>query len=166
MPERHDVDPAGSDIERGSLVQVARIQVLRACGELPPGSATEQLRNFCGRTWEILHTPTQVALYRLWIGQTPSDPDLARFYATEVYRPLHAMMTRIVIRGRETGEFRTAMPSAAARVILAALVEQAFWCNHVDAVGPAVGGCTRVVADTLAVVLGGIAAQSYNLTTS
>jgi hypothetical protein len=42
-------------------------------------------------------------------------------------------------------------------VILAALMEQAFWCNHAEAFGPVVGGgCNRVIAETLSVLLGGL----------
>jgi hypothetical protein len=139
------------------ISDVARAQVARACRELPPGSAIEQLRNFCGRIWDILHTPTQAALYRLWVSEAPRDPELARFFAEEVYRPLHGALVEIIHRGIVAGQFRPVSPRAAARVILAALMEQAFWCNHADAYGPAVGGgCNRVIAETLSVLLGGM----------
>ena len=139
------------------ISDVARAQVARACRELPPGSAIEQLWNFCGRSWDILHTPTQAALYRLWVSEAPRDPELARFFAEEVYRPLHEALVEIIHRGIADGQFRAVSPRAAARVILAALMEQAFWCNHADAFGAAVGGgCNRVIAETLSVLLGGM----------
>src|SRR5689334_10856379 len=139
------------------ISDAARAQVARACRELPPSSAIEQLRNFCGRSWDILHTPTQAALYRLWVSEAPRDPELARFFAEEVYRPLHGALVEIIHRGIVAGQFRPVSPRAAARVILAALMEQAFWCNHADAYGPAVGGgCKRVIAETLSILLGGL----------
>ncbi len=139
------------------ISDVARAQVARACRELPPGSAIEHLWNFCGRSWDILHTPTQAALYRLCVSQAPRHPELARFFAEEVYRPLHGALVEIIHRGIVAGQFRAVSPRAAARVILAALMEQAFWCNHADAYGPAVGGgCNRVIAETLSVLLGGM----------
>lgn len=156
-PQNPGIPRDRRNIEREAVVFVARGQVARACRELPPGSAVEQLRNFCGRTWEILHTPTQAALYRRWVTQAPRDTELARFYSEEVYRPIHSMMVEIIVRGVATRQFRAVAPQAAARVILAALIEQAFWCNHAEAFGPAVGGgCNRVTAETLSVLLGGL----------
>lgn len=142
---------------RSAVREVARGHVARACSELPPGPAVEQLRNFCGRGWEILHTPAYGALHRLWVTEVPRYPDLARFYAEEIYGSVHGMLVGIVERGIAEGHFRPVDARVAARVILAALVKQAFWCNHVDAFGPAVGGgCNRVVADTLSILLGGL----------
>jgi AcrR family transcriptional regulator len=142
---------------RSAVREVARIHVTRACRELPPGPAVEQLRNFCGRSWEILHTPTYAALYRLWVTEIPRYPDLARFYADEVYGPVHDLLVGIIERGIAEGQFRPVVPGTAARVIMAALAKQAFWCNHGEAFGPALGsGCNRVVAETLSILLGGL----------
>jgi AcrR family transcriptional regulator len=118
-------------------------QIAKACGALPPGPAVEQLRNFCGRTWELLRTPAYAALERQWL--------------TEIYGTIHAMLAGILERGIAAGELRPTDARAAARVILSALVTQAFWCSHPDAFGPAVAnGCHRAVADTLSLVLGGL----------
>jgi AcrR family transcriptional regulator len=145
------------DLFRVAVREAARGQVLRACSEPPPGPAAEQLRNFCGRCWEILRTPSYAALHRLWVTEVPRDPGLARFYAEEVYGTVHGMLERIIERGIVAGQFRPVVPRAAARLIMAALTEQAFWCNHADAFGPAVGGgCNRVVAETLSILLGGL----------
>jgi hypothetical protein len=66
-------------------------------------------------------------------------------------------MVGIIERGIAQGEFRAVAPRTAARVIIAALARQAFWCNHAEAFGPAVGGgCNRVVAETLSILLGGL----------
>lgn len=147
------------------LSELARARVARACRELPPGSAIERLWNFCGRSWDILHTPAQASLYRLWVAEAPSDPELARFFAEEVYRPLHGALVEIIHRGIVDGQFRAVSPHATARVILAALIEQAFWCNHADAFGAAVGGgCNRVIAETLSVLLGGLLPPAQDFT--
>lgn len=154
------------DLLRSAVRAVARQHLARACGALPPGSAVEQLRNFCGRGWEILHTPTYAALDRLWVTEVPRYPDLARFYVEEVYGTIHGALVGILERGIAAGEFRPVAPRPAARVILAALVKQAFWCNHPDAFGPAMaGGCHRAVADTLSLVLGGLQPAGPDSTT-
>jgi AcrR family transcriptional regulator len=142
---------------RTAVRAVAGNLVMRACHPLPEGSAVEQLQNFCGRGWEIMHTPTYAALHRLWVSEVPRYPDLAHFYAAEVYGGIHDMLVGILRRGIVRGEFRPVVPHAAARLIMAALGKQAFWCNHADAFGPSVGGgCNRVVADTLSILLGGL----------
>lgn len=142
---------------RCAVREVALGHVARACRELPPGPAVEQLRNFCGRGWEILHTPTHAALNRLWVTEVPRHPELARFYAEEVYGTVLGMLAGIIERGVAEGVFRPVAPRTAARVIMAALVKQAFWCNHAETFGPALGGgCNRVVADTLSILLGGL----------
>jgi AcrR family transcriptional regulator len=145
------------DLFRSAVREVARDYVARACSALPPGPPAEQLRNFCGRSWEILHTPTFAALDRLWTTDVPRFPDLARFYAEDVYGAVHGTLVEIIERGIAEGDFRPVSARAAARLILAALVRQAFWCNHADVFGPAVGGgCNRVVAETLSILLGGL----------
>jgi hypothetical protein len=132
-------------------------QIAKACTALPPGTAVEQLRNFCGRTWELLHTPAYAALEGQWLTEAPHHADLTRFYAENVYGTIHATLAAIVERGIASGELRPTDARAAARVILSALVTQAFWCNHPEPFGPAVaGGCHRAVADTLSLVLGGL----------
>ncbi len=143
-------------LARRAVREVARAHVAGACSGLPPGPAIEQLRNFCGRNWEVLHTPTFAALDRLWVAEAARFPDLARIYAEEVHRPLHATLVAIIERGIAEGQFRPVAPAPAARVVLAALLKQAFWCNHSDGFGPAVGGCKRVVAETLSLLLGGL----------
>lgn len=135
-------------------------QVARACSALPPGPAVERLRNFCGRTWELLHTPTYAALERQWLTAGRQHADLTRFYAEKVYAAIHATLVEIIDHGIVAGELRKTDSRAASRVILSALVTQAFWCNHPDAFGPAVAGnCHRAVADTLSLVFGGLQAS-------
>jgi AcrR family transcriptional regulator len=142
---------------RTAVRDVARDLVTRACHPLPEGTAVEQLQNFCGRGWEIMHTPTYAALHRLWVGEVPRYPDLAQFYAAEVFGRIHEVLVGILRRGIVTGEFRPVVPHTAARLIMAALGKQAFWCNHAEAFGPSVGGgCNRIVADTLSILLGGL----------
>jgi len=132
-------------------------QIEKACTALPPGTAVERLRNFCGRIWELLHTPAYAALEQQWLAEVPHRADIARFYAEHVYGTVHATLTGILERGIAAGELRPADARAVARVILSALVTQAFWCNHPAAFGPGVASnCHRAVADTLSLALAGL----------
>ena len=142
---------------RAAVRFVAQRHVARACGELPPGCAVDQLRNFCGRGWEIFHTPTYAALYRLWVTEVPRSPEYADLFAEEVFAGIHRILTQIIERGVAEGTFRPVASHAAARVIHAGLVTQAFWCLHGESLGLSHGAdCSRVVADTLSLVLSGL----------
>jgi AcrR family transcriptional regulator len=150
---------------RGAVRAVAAEHVARTCAPLPPGSAVEQLRNFCGRCWDVLHTPAHAALHRLWVTDLVRYPDLARFYGDEVYAAIHRMLSGTIERGIAEGVFRPVPPAAAARVIMAAMGQQAFWCSHADAFGPGLReDCHRAVADTLNVMLGGLRAPAPDST--
>lgn len=141
-------------------ILAARTHVARLCAALPSGPAVAQLHNLCGRGWELLRTPAFARMYRLSVADVPRLPDLARSCAEEVYEPLHEALARLVEQGIEEGAFRPVSSHAAARLIVAALVQQAFWCNHVDAFGPSLaGGCHRVVPETLSIVLGGLTSR-------
>jgi hypothetical protein len=132
-------------------------EIRRACQELPPGTAVEQLRNFCGRGWEMLHTPEFDRMYRAMVNEIAGSSEAGRFYAHEVCAPILSALTGIIGRGIASSEFRLQNPHFAARMILAALIQQAFWCNHAEVVGPELGcGCNRIVTDTLSIVLGGM----------
>src|SRR5262245_26710908 len=105
-------------------------EIQRACLELPPGTPIEQLRNFCGRGWEILHTPEFDRVHRIMINEMPADPEARRFYSEQICGPLLGVLEGILVRGMARAEFALEHPHRAARVILAALIQQAFWCNH------------------------------------
>lgn len=148
------------DLFRSAVRAIARTHVSRLCGTLPPGPGVAQLRNFCGRGWELLRTPIFAQLYRLTVADMQRFPDLVRFYAEEVYGPMYQTLARMIEQGIAEGAFRPLSAHCAARLIVSALVQQAFWCNHVDAFGPSLGaGCHRVVAETLSLVLGGLTAR-------
>ena len=145
------------ELDEEALRDIARTHIARLCDALPPGPAVAQLQNICGRGWELLRTPAFARMHRLAVADAPRSPDLARFSAEEVYGPLLQVLARTIEQGIAEGVFRPVSAHAAARLIVSVLVQQAFWCNHPDAVGPSLAaGCHRVVAETLSLVLGGL----------
>lgn len=149
--------PGAADLDEAEVRDMARAHVTRLCRALPAGPAIEQLQNVCGRGWELLRTPMFAQMYRLAVTDASRSPDLARFYAEEVYGPLCQVLARTIDQGIAEGALRPVSSHTAARLIVSTLVQQAFWCNHADAIGPALGGgCHRIVAETLSMVLGGL----------
>ena len=133
----------------------------RAAAELPGGSAAEQLRNFCGRAWEIINTQRFARIYRLLVTEVAQKPALAKFFAEEIGLPIRRQLETIISSGINRGEFRPVAAAAAARAIAGSLVTQAFWCNHMDLWGAALCGVpSRVVPETVGLVLGGLVSDS------
>lgn len=140
-------------------IVTARTHVALMCGALPPGPAVEQLQNFCGRGWELLRTPLFARMYRHMIVDGPGARDVARVYAEEVYVPMYQMLARLIEEGIAQGAFHPVCSHTAARLLVSALVQQAFWCDHAEGFGPLAGGCNRVVPETLSIVLGGLTSR-------
>jgi AcrR family transcriptional regulator len=105
-----------------------------ARGEERPesGSPSDQLRMLMERYWEFVTSPAFSTIHRLVIGELHQFPDLARFYAEEVIDRGMRLITGIVRRGIDAGEFRETDPSAAARMLVALFVMNGVWCDKRD----------------------------------
>ena len=129
----------------------------RASAELPGGSAADQLRNYCGRAWEIINTQRFARIYRLLVTEVAQKPVLAKFFAEQIGLPIRRQLEAIIANGVARGEFRAVSAASAARAIAGSLVTQAFWCNHMDLWGPALCGVpSRVVPETVGLILQGL----------
>ena len=102
-----------------------------ARGEERPesGSPSDQLRMLMERYWEFVTSPAFSTIHRLVIGELHQFPDLARFYAEEVIDRGMRLITGIIRRGIDAGEFRETDPSAAARMLVALFVMNGVWCD-------------------------------------
>lgn len=145
------------DMLRAVIQQAIVVPMARAAAELPSGTAAEQLRNYAGRAWEIIHTPVFAGIYRIVVAEVPEYPGLARFFAAHVSGPIQAQLELIIAQGIARGEFRPVTASAAAGTLRGALVAQAFWCNHAEVWGqPPGSAASRVVPETLSLLLDGL----------
>lgn len=105
-----------------------------ASGEERPesGSPSDQLRMLMERYWEFVTSSAFSTIHRLVIGELHQFPDLARFYADEVIDRGMRLITGIIRRGIDAGEFRETDPSAAARMLVALFVMNGVWCDKRD----------------------------------
>lgn len=110
-------------------------QIERGERELAAASkqtAWETLEQFVRGYWRFLRSPKFAALFRLIHAELSSFPDLVRFYAAEVVERWRRLVTGILERGIESGEFRDVDPEVAARMLSPVLLMHAMWCSHRD----------------------------------
>jgi len=122
--------------------------------QLPPGPVVEQLRNYCGRAWDVLRTPAFAEAYR---------QSLVRQARTEAadgaIEACLADVHRLLVAGVRAGDFRPLPCGQVARLLVSSLLARAFWCAASDATDARFAGtCGRVVAETLDVLLPAILA--------
>ena len=91
------------------------------------GTPTEQLCAAMRGYWKFVRSPVFSTIYRLVLGELHQFPDLAKFYADEVVARAQKMLSGIIQRGVETGEFREIDPAVAARMLMALTVMNAIW---------------------------------------
>jgi AcrR family transcriptional regulator len=94
---------------------------------LQDGTPTELLHIYMRRYWRFVRSPAFSTLYRLVIGELHQFPDLAQFYAHEVVERVLRLLTGILERGIESGEFRQMEPVVAGRMLIALLIMNAIW---------------------------------------
>jgi AcrR family transcriptional regulator len=88
---------------------------------------TEQLLAAMRGYWAFVRSPIFNTLHRLVLGELHQFPDLARFYADEVVARGLRLLSGIIRRGTESGEFRDVDPMIAARMLVAMTVMNAIW---------------------------------------
>jgi len=117
--------------------------------ELPPGPLVEQLRNYCGRVWDVLRTPAFAEAYRQSLAR-PAGRQVVDGAIEACLADIH----RLLVEGVRAGELRPLPCGPLARLLVSSLLARACWCAYPDTIDPRVAGtCTRVVAETLAVLL-------------
>lgn len=102
------------------------------------GLVTMQVDAFEGPTRDLLQialraigqfvlTSDRVVLPKIIIAEAGAFPELARFYRTEIIDKGLTLLGRILARGMERREFRTAQPEHVARLCIAPVLLAAFW---------------------------------------
>src|SRR5919201_1843857 len=98
-------------------------------------TATEQLTSHMRGYWQFLRTPAFAAIYRMVIGELRNFPDLAQFYATEVIARGLRLLSGIIQRGIDSGEFRPMNAEVAARGMAGMFIAHAIWCGDRECFG-------------------------------
>ena len=107
----------------------------RAERNLSAETATEQLTGYMRGYWQFLRSPAFAAIYRMVIGELRNFPDLAQFYATEAIARGLKLLTGIIQRGIDSGEFRPMSAEVAARGLAGMFIAHAIWCGDRECFG-------------------------------
>lgn len=102
------------------------LAAVEAMVERPEGSSAELLRLLFQRLAALLESDASV-VPKLVIAEAANFPALAEFYVEAVVKRGLALLSRILARGVERGEFRPVEPSATAPLVIAPVLLMALW---------------------------------------
>ena len=119
--------PNKEELFREMIRKTAVAAIERTEQAVSHGTPTEQLMAFMKGYWQFVRTPVFSTLYRLVLGELHQFPDLAKFYAHEVVSRGLKLLSGIIRRGTDTGEFREIDPAVAARMLVALVVMNGIW---------------------------------------
>jgi AcrR family transcriptional regulator len=119
--------PNKEELFREMIRQTAVAAIERAEQAIGHGTPTEQLMAFMKGYWQFVRSPVFSTIYRLVLGELHQFPDLAKFYAHEVVARGLTLLSGIIRRGTDTGEFREIDPAVAARMLVALVVMNGIW---------------------------------------
>jgi AcrR family transcriptional regulator len=111
----------------GDRLKEARLALLAARDDV---STVTLLRNFTEEWWAFLCTAEYQTVYRLVIGELHRFPELLAFYAQEAVLPARELLSTIIARGVQTGEFRQVEPTIAARILASMFIPHSLWVSH------------------------------------
>jgi AcrR family transcriptional regulator len=92
------------------------------------GSAREQLLAFMAHYWDFVRTPAFSVIYRVVVSELHHFPDLVEFYSAEVIARTQKLLSGIIRRGTDAGEFRAVDPAVAGRMLISLFSTSAMWC--------------------------------------
>ncbi|MEQ1807308.1 MAG: TetR/AcrR family transcriptional regulator [Burkholderiaceae bacterium] len=121
------------------------------------GPSAELLTLIYQQWWEHIGETRASGIMKLMISEVRNFPEIAQFYADEVIQPTHELLTRLLERGIERGEFRHI---DVAHVVHALVAPMLFLMLHKHSIG-ACGVChsidpRAVIAAHLDLVLNGL----------
>lgn len=93
------------------------------------GSSSEMLRYAMRSWWERIGNTPASGIPKLVMGEAQNFPDIANFYHAEVIEPGVALIRRILLRGIDSGEFRSIDLDQAVHTVYAPMIFLMMWKN-------------------------------------
>jgi AcrR family transcriptional regulator len=93
------------------------------------GTAAEQVDAYIHAWWQFNLSPRVQTIARLLVGELHRFPELGQFYADEVVVRKVQVLSKLIARGVESGQFRPVEPEPTARLLGAMMFSYASWCG-------------------------------------
>jgi AcrR family transcriptional regulator len=122
--------PNKEELFREMIRQTAVAAIESGERTIAAGTPTEQLCAAMRGYWKFVRSPVFGTIHRLVLGELHQFPDLAKFYADEVVSRGLRLLSGIIKRGVENGEFREVEPATAARMLVALTVLNGIWSDQ------------------------------------
>ena len=106
---------------------VPRLEEFERLASTSSESARDLLVAFARSWFEKVLTSPMAGLAKLMIAESANFPELARFYHDEVIARSGRILTSVVERGIERGEFRKLDPAYTVMILRAPLILRAIW---------------------------------------
>jgi AcrR family transcriptional regulator len=119
--------PNKEELFREMVRQTAVAAIERAEQANTPGTPSAQLVAYMRAYWAFVRSPAFSTIYRLVLAELHQFPDLAKFYANEVVARGQRLLSGIIRRGIDAGEFREIDPMVAARMLVALTIMNGIW---------------------------------------
>ena len=119
--------PNKEELFREMIRRTAIAAIERAEQANTQGTPTSQLLAFMKGYWAFVRSPVFITIYRLVLGELHQFPDLAKFYAIEVVARGQKLLSGLIQKGIDAGEFREMDPMIAARMLVALTVMNGIW---------------------------------------
>jgi AcrR family transcriptional regulator len=125
------------------------------------GSTVDLLRTLLVPWWQHLVNSPASGVFKLMVTESRNFPDVADFYAREVMQPGEALLTRVIRRGIDLGEFR---PVDVRHTVFSVLLPLVMVCVHKHSLGacspvPALDP-DRFIAEHVELVIAALAAPA------
>lgn len=101
---------------------VANIEAIEAMVDSYAGKTADLIRVIAGRVAEIASVSPVGKLLKLVIGESGNFPELARVWHDKLVARAIAMMSKLIRRGQENGEFRAGDPRNLALSLISPMV--------------------------------------------
>jgi len=119
--------PNKEELFREMIRQTAVANIAMGEKAVSQGTPTEQLCAAMRGYWKFVRSPVFSTIHRLVLGELHQFPDLAEFYANEVTARGLNLLSGIIRRGIDAGEFREIDPMIAARMLAALTIMNGIW---------------------------------------
>ncbi|MBI1394949.1 MAG: TetR family transcriptional regulator [Betaproteobacteria bacterium] len=100
------------------------------------GTMTELLEKIIFGWWESVGTSQLSGIPKLMFAEAKNFPELAEFYYQEVISRGYGLVQRVLVEGRQRGEFVEVDPRYGTRLVLAPLVFLLLWRHSFSACEP------------------------------